>query len=106
MRKFNFILLLIFAGQVFASPAERGKNPLGLDEAQQAQMQAVKQKQHERMQAAREEIMADSKAEMATFLTTEQMEKLESMHEHRKEHAQMRKHKSHKKHRKNKRNKE
>ena len=91
MKTTQFILMLVFAGQVFAGHGERGENALGLTDDQKVQMQEVKQRTHERMEAARASIMIESKAEMAEFLTAEQLEKMTQMHEHRKEHGQMRK---------------
>ncbi len=91
MKTTYLILMVLFSGQVLANPNNERSNPLNLTEEQQQQMQAVKQATHERMQAAREEIMADSKAQMAKFLTAEQMAQMESLQAHRKQHTQLRK---------------
>ena len=100
MKSTQLILMLIFAGQVAAGPRENRMEGLDLTDEQKTQMVALKEKQQEKLKQARESIMAEGKAEMATFLTAEQMEKMEQMHEHRKEHGQMRKHHKNKKNKK------
>ena len=97
MKTTQLILMLIFAGQVAAGPREKRMEGLDLSEEQKTQMVALKEKQQEKLKQARESIMAEGKAEMATFLSAEQMEKMAQMQEHRKQHGQMRKHHKNKK---------
>jgi len=92
MKNVNLILMIVFAGQVFAGPRERNENPLGLTETQQEQMHELKLKQREKLKAAHEQVMAESKVEMAKFLTEEQMAQFESMQERRKERGQKHRH--------------
>ena len=100
MKTTYLILMVLLSTQVIANPKGERDNPLNLTDEQKQQMQVVKQATHDRLQAAREEIMADSKAQMAKFLTAEQLEQMESLQAHRKQHAQMQKnHKKMKRHR-------
>ena len=103
MKTMYLILMLVLSGSAVAGPVDGRNNPLNLTEEQKQQMQALEQATDERLQAARKEIMADSKAQMAKFLTADQMKQFESMEAHRKQHVQLRHH--HKK-MKRKRNKE
>ncbi len=92
MKKTSSMLLLLMAASVWAGPGDRDHNPLNLTAEQQEQMKVVKQAAHEKLQAARAEIHAETKTQMATFLTEEQLAQMESLSSHRKEHAQMRQH--------------
>lgn len=91
MKTTYMVLMLIFTGQALAGQAEGMRENLDLTAEQQEKMQVVKLATHERLKASREQIMADSQAQMAEFLTPEQMEKIEAMHAHRQEHGHMRK---------------
>jgi len=96
--KFSILMALLgLAWQVSAGPGHQRDNPLNLTSEQQAQMQAVKQSAQEKMLAARQAIQAESKAEMAKFLSPEQMAQLAALQEHRDEHRQMRRHHKQKK---------
>ncbi len=90
MKSVHLIVMLLLTTSVMAGPGNKQRVTLNLTAEQKEQMQVVKQRQHERMQAAREEIMAQSKTEMAAFLTAEQLEKWESMEAHRHQHKQLR----------------
>ncbi len=82
MKTTQLILLLLISTQTLAG----GKNKMGdlnLTEEQKVQMQTVKQNMKEKMEAARVEITAQAHAEMALFLTAEQMEQVKSRQEKR-----------------------
>ena len=91
MKTLQLILILLFTSQTMAEPRNKGAG-LDLTEEQQVQMQVVKQKMQERLEAAREEIKGQAHAEMAEFLTAEQMQQVESHQQNRKGHKKMRKH--------------
>ncbi len=83
------LLMLILSGHALSGPCDKSNNALNLSEAQKAQMHAIKQQQHEKLKAAREQIMAESKTAMLAFLTAEQMAKMDQRNEHRKAHGDL-----------------
>jgi len=92
MKTSSFILMIILAGQVVAGPQKERFNALNLTEDQKTQMQEVKQQQQEKLQLAREQIMSESMALMAEFLTPEQLAQVQQKQDHRKAHGGERKH--------------
>ncbi len=89
MKTTQLILLLLVSTQTFAG----GKNKmsdLNLTEDQKAQMKTVKQNMKERIEAARLEITEQAHAEMALFLTAEQMEQVINREEKRMNHQDKR----------------
>ena len=92
----------IAGSERMAPRAERGDRiveNLNLTEAQQEQFKLVMQNKHEKMKAAMEVVHEEIKAELATFLTDDQlakfeenMEKRHELRQHSKEHKKMRKH--------------
>ena len=82
MKTVQFILILFFSSQTIAGPKNKDFD-LGLTEDQKAQMQVVKQNRQERMEAALEVIKEQAHAEMAEFLTAEQMQQVIERQEHR-----------------------
>lgn len=93
--------LLMFAGM---ATAERGKgmyDELNLTEDQQSQMQELKADHMQRMNAARDQVKAETHEKMAEILTEEQMQQWQEMKEQRKERMKkrMKKMKHKKKHR-------
>lgn len=75
MKTMSFILTLFFTSQTIAGPKDKDFD-LNLTEDQKAQMQVVKQNRQERMEAALEVIKEQAHAEMAEFLTAEQMQQV------------------------------
>ncbi len=82
MKSTQLLILLIFSTQIVAGNKNK-MNELNLTEDQQAQMQIVKQTMKERLEASRIEITEQAHAEMAVFLSPEQMEQVEKRQEMR-----------------------
>ncbi len=111
MKTTLIILTLVMSSMAIAESkaprSERGERGeriterLNLTEAQQEQFKLTMQNKHEKMQAAMEVVHEETKAELATFLTEDQlqqmedsMEKRHELRKHSKDHKQMRQHRS------------
>lgn len=70
---------------------------LGLSEAQVEQVKSIKQASHEKMMAYKEQLSAETDAQLAEVLTASQMEQLVAMRENKERHMAAKKHKKHKK---------
>lgn len=90
MKTTTLILMLLISAQITAGP-RGGDNGLNLTETQKEQMAAVKERTQARMHEAKTEIHAQAKAEMAEFLTADQLAAVEERMAHRQEHAKLRK---------------
>lgn len=82
--------LLMFAGM---ATAERGKgmyDELNLTEDQQSQMQELKADHMQRMNAARDQVKAETHEKMAEILTEEQMQQWQEIKAQKQERMQKR----------------
>ncbi len=98
MKTHGLIFLMCFILTATAKPHREDRLDLGLTDKQKTQMLQVQQNQHEQLQKARAQIMAESKKKMATFLTVEQLQKIESVQAHRERDEQMRKERKKRRH--------
>jgi Spy/CpxP family protein refolding chaperone len=100
MKTTQLLLLLLFTNQIMAGEKNQGED-LGLTEAQKEQMQQVRASTQNRLAAARTEIHAQAKQEMAEFLTAEQLAHVEERMQHRLARAEhLEEHAGHRKERK------
>lgn len=96
-RKLVFLsTLLLLSGMVMA---QRGDSTmfegLNLTEAQKTQMQTLKADHKNRMQAARETVMAETQTKMAEFLSAEQMQQYQAHKQEKMERMNKMKQKRH-----------
>lgn len=90
MKTTTLTLLLLISSTLIAGPQGRGMD-LDLTETQKQQMAEVKERTHERRAEAMEEIHAQARAEMAEFLSVEQLAIVDEHMAMRKERSELKK---------------